>query len=285
MSGWVYRLQCDVPQALWDEVACFLWENVSWGWEESREQGGGVTVYCAEYEQARSLGLRLQQALPEVRFRIRRQENRQWHQVWRDFFQPLSVADTFLVLPSWQDPPHGTPELIPLLVYPEMAFGTGHHPTTHLCLEAIAELLARKGLTSRHRCLDLGTGSGLLGIACAVSGAWTLGVDNDAIAIHNARTNRGLNRVRDRFPLVVGDLGCLSPEVEFDLILANILAEPLQEMADPLVSRLASGGRLILSGLLEHQEGEVIRAYSRAGLPEPGVRRKREWTALIWRKD
>ncbi len=285
MSEWVYRLECDVPQALREEVACFLWENVSWGWEESQEESGGVTVYCTEYEQARSLARRLRGSFPDLRARVQRQENKQWHHVWRDFFHPVLVADTFVVLPSWRDPSGPETGLIQLFIYPEMAFGTGHHPTTHLCLEALAELLALERVTSRHRCLDLGTGSGLLGIACAATGAWTLGVDNDAIAIHNARTNRGLNQVRERFALAVGDLGCLSREAEFDLILANILADPLLEMADPLAELLAPGGSLVLSGLLHHQEGEVIRAYSRAGLPEPSVRRKKEWSALIWGRD
>ncbi|MCF8086203.1 MAG: 50S ribosomal protein L11 methyltransferase, partial [Desulfohalobiaceae bacterium] len=269
MSEWVYRLQCDMPQARREELACFLWDNVSWGWEESQEENGCVTVYCTEYEQASSLARRLQQAFPDVSARVSRQENRQWHHVWRDFFQPVSVADTFLVLPSWQDPPGGAAERIPLFIYPEMAFGTGHHPTTYLCLEAIAELLPRDGFPPQYHCLDLGTGSGVLGIACAATGAWTLGVDNDSIAIHNARTNRGLNQVRERFPLVVGDLDCLSREAAFDLVLANILADPLLEMAEPLAGMLAPGGSLILSGLLQHQEGELIRAYSLAGLPEP----------------
>jgi len=284
MSEWVYRLQFEVPRARREAVECFLWENVSWGWEESTGDSGEVAVYCSEYEQARSLARRLQRRVPDVRARVRRQASKQWHCQWRDFFQPVSVAGTFVVLPSWWDPSPGERDLIPLFIYPEMAFGTGHHPTTHLCLEAIAELLTEGFLLPHHRCLDLGTGSGVLGIACAVSGAWALGVDNDRIALHNARTNRGLNHVEQRFALAVGDLDCLRSGTAFDLILANILAGPLAEMAGPLSGMLAPGGCLVLSGLLHGQEQHLSRVYAQTGLSEPRIRRKREWSALIWRK-
>jgi ribosomal protein L11 methyltransferase len=274
-----------VPEKLRDAVDCFLWENVSWGWEESQEADGEVSVYCTEREQARSLAERLQQAFPGVSAVVSRERSRQWHHVWRDFFQPVSVAGTFLILPSWEEPSAGTADLHPLFVYPEMAFGTGHHPTTHLCLEAIAGLRAEGRLTPAQRCLDLGTGSGILGIACAASGAWTLGVDNDRIALHNARTNRSLNGAEERFVLAAGDMDCLRPGRPFDLILANILAEPLLGMAGSLAGMLAHGGRLVLSGLLHSQEAEVSGAYCRAGLRGPEVLRRQEWSALIWHKD
>ena len=285
MSEWVYRLQCTVPEASREGVECFLWENVSWGWEESPEDSGEVAVYCAEHEQARSLAESLRLAFPEVRAVVHKQESRKWHEVWRDFFQPVSVADTFLILPSWEDPPVDRDGLIPLFIYPEMAFGTGHHPPTRLCLQAIAELLAEGELRAGHRCLDLGTGSGILGIACAATGMRTLGVDNDRVALHNARRNRDLNGVRDRFHLAVGEVGCLPREGRFDLVLANILAEPLQEMAEALARTLAPGGRLVLSGLLHGQEEEVSRAYARTGLQGPRVLREQEWSALIWSRE
>ena len=285
MSEWVYRIQCLVPDSQREAVDCFLWENVSWGWEESESDSGEVSVYCSDCDQAGSLADRLEQACPEVRATVRREKSRQWHHIWRDFFQPVPVAGTFLILPSWREPSDGEGHLIPIYIYPEMAFGTGHHPTTHLCLEAIAELHAEGWITPNTRCLDLGTGSGILGIACAASGAWTLGVDNDRNALHNAGTNRRLNRTEKRFPLAVGDLGCLPGWAAFDLILANILADPLREMAIDLAQRLAPGGRLILSGLLQSQEEDVGGAYSGAGLCGPRVLRHKEWSALIWRKD
>ncbi len=284
MTEWVYCLMCTVPQAYREAMECFLWEKVSWGWEESGEDSGTVVVYCSGYDQANSLAERLRRSVPEVEVSLHRKKNKQWQHVWRDFFQPVSVAETFLVLPSWQAPPDPYKGLIPLFIYPEMAFGTGHHPTTRLCLEAIAGVRAAGGLLPHHRCLDLGTGSGILGIACARADAWTLGVDNDRIAIHNASKNRKLNQVSQRFALAVGELDCLSRRSAFHLVVANILAHPLRDMADSLVRMVAPGGYLFLSGLLHSQEEDVSRAYRGCGLEETQILRQEEWSVLCWRK-
>ncbi len=284
-SEWVYLVGFDVPSRYRVEVDFFLQENAPWGWEEDPGEQGTVKVYCPEREQAVSLRARLLQAFPDLCVQVREERKLLWHQVWRDFFQPFVVAGTFYVLPEWESQAGASPDLIPLLIYPEMAFGTGHHPTTHLCLEALAELREKINPAPSRRCLDLGTGSGILGIASAKTGFYSVGVDTDRVAVHNAQTNRQINGEASRLSLVVGNLDCVHPNAEFDLVLANIMAEPLQEMASTLVERLASGGYLVLSGLLNSQESEIERAYSGLGLASQSVLRKAEWSAMIWRKD
>jgi ribosomal protein L11 methyltransferase len=163
---------------------------------------------------------------------------------------------------------------------PGMAFGTGTHATTALCLGALSELVtARPGLSV----LDVGTGSGLLAIAARKLGAGlTVGVDNDPVAVRVARENAERNAV----DVALSETPAGEVRGTFDLVLANILANTLVELAPALEARLAPGGVVLLSGILAPQAEEVRRAYVALGLrPLAGAdRTEGEWVLLALEK-
>jgi ribosomal protein L11 methyltransferase len=175
--------------------------------------------------------------------------------------------------------PHG---VIPIRIEAGLAFGTGHHETTTLCLESIT-LIARRGRPARI--LDLGCGSGVLAIAAAK--LWrrrVLASDIDPVAVEVASENARMNGEGPFFRAVVAD-GLNNPALAvggpYDLILANILALPLQRLAPALSKALARGGTMVLSGLLRDQEQQVTSAYRAQGLAFRGALRKGPWSALV----
>jgi ribosomal protein L11 methyltransferase len=206
--------------------------------------------------------------------RLEELPDQDWGERWKEGLAPLTIGRVF-VRPSWI--PAGTPPgLVEVTLDPGMAFGTGTHPTTSLCLAAMSERLAA---SPRARVLDVGTGSGLLAIAARKLGALVvIGNDNDPIAIRVALENAALNGVEVTFDLrdVPDQPG------PFDLILANILANTLCELAPAISAQLSPGGVVLLSGILTPQEEEVRGAYAAAGLrPLPGGdRRDGEWSLL-----
>lgn len=173
-----------------------------------------------------------------------------WVRLTQSQFTPVPITASFWIVPSWHEPPAGAQQVIRL--DPGLAFGTGTHPTTRMCLHWIAQ---------RHwadrRVLDYGCGSGILAIGAAKFGASEMvAVDIDAGAIESTRSNASANQVH----LLAG-----SPEIAagaFDLVLANILARPLRLLAPLLCSRLRSGGQLVLAGILARQADELRLAYA-----------------------
>lgn len=197
-----------------------------------------------------------------------------WSESWKRGLEPMRIGRTF-VRPSWI-PAATPPGMVEVVLDPGMAFGTGTHPTTSLCLAALSErLAARPGV----RVLDVGTGSGLLAIAARKLGAsLVIGTDNDPVAVRVARENAALNGV----DLTFDERDVAAQPGPFGLVLANILANTLCELAAPIAAQLAPGGVVLLSGILTPQEEEVRSAYLAAGLrPLPGGdRRDGEWSLL-----
>lgn len=202
-----------------------------------------------------------------------------WSETWKKGLAPLSIGRAF-VRPSWIAAAT-PPGMVEIVLDPGMAFGTGTHPTTSLCLAALSDLLAER---PGARVLDVGTGSGLLAIAAARLGTGPVaGNDNDPIAVRVARENAELNGVT----LDLNERDVAGQRGPFDLILANILANTLVELAPALAAQLAPGGVVLLSGILTPQEQQVRDAYLAAGLsPLPGGdRRFEEWSLLAMVKE
>lgn len=195
-----------------------------------------------------------------------------WKTRWRDLFHPMQVSPRLVVSPSWERMPvlpAGTREIE---IDPGMAFGTGQHETTQLCLRAVDALC-----TQSSRVLDVGTGSGILAIAARLLGAREVaGTDNDPDAIRVARENAGKNQVEIDFSETPLD----ALQGTFDLVLANILAPTLVEMARSIARRLAPGGVCVLAGILLPQADGVIAAYAAAGLPLVQRDEIGEWVCL-----
>ncbi len=196
-----------------------------------------------------------------------------WGETWKKGLQAFSVGRV-LVRPSWVEAgtPPGAAEVV---LDPGMAFGTGAHPTTALCLGALGEfLLARPGASV----LDVGTGSGLLAIAARKLGAGrVVATDDDPTAVAVARENAARNRAE----IEVGGAPLLEVPGPFDLVVANILANTLVDLAPALSRQVAPGGRLLLAGLLEAQADEVRRVYLATGLAAGEERRDGEWVLLV----
>jgi ribosomal protein L11 methyltransferase len=174
-----------------------------------------------------------------------------WVQLTQSQFEPIRVSARLWIVPSWHQPPD--PDALILVLDPGMAFGTGSHPTTRLCLEWL-----ERTVTPGNSLLDYGCGSGILAIAAAKLGASeVLGIDIDPQAVTAARSNAARNEASARF-----HDSALPVAGQFDLVVANILANPLKALAPALVAHLRPGGRLALSGILAEQADEMIAIYA-----------------------
>jgi len=174
-----------------------------------------------------------------------------WVRVTQAQFQPARIDDRLWNVPSWCVPPD--PGAINIVLDPGLAFGTGSHPTTRMCLRWLARNVRRGAVA-----LDYGCGSGILAIAAVKLGAASaIGVDIDPAAVAAARDNAAANAVRVRFQSAEAPL-----DVDADLVVANILANPLKVLAPLFARHTRGGGRLALAGLLESQAAEVRDAYA-----------------------
>ncbi|MBD9399444.1 50S ribosomal protein L11 methyltransferase [Pseudomonas sp. PDM11] len=190
--------------------------------------------------------------LPE--HRIEHIEDQDWERSWMDGFAPMRFGQRLWIVPSWHEAPE--PDAVNLLLDPGLAFGTGTHPTTSLCLQWL-DAQPLEGCSV----LDFGCGSGILAIAALLLGApRAVGTDIDPQALEASRDNAQRNGIADeRFPVYLpADL----PQEPADVVVANILAGPLVSLAPQITSLVKHGGRLALSGILAEQADEVRAAYA-----------------------
>lgn len=258
--------------------------HVSHGWEEMEGPGGGLLalVHSKSHDFCCELASTLHEACPEWQCTISVIPEEDWVSTWKEFFTPVEAGSRFLVLAPWMEKEKAETERQVIIIEPKTAFGTGHHATTALCLRALSDLFDAGIVKAGQRFLDLGTGSGILGIGAALLGLTGLGVDVDLQAVENAVENRALNGVApDAFKVERGSLEAAGSET-FDLVLANILAEPLINLAIPLVKKLGQGAPLVLSGVLGTQAEAVVAAYKAAGLGEPSIITQGEWVSIVW---
>ena len=182
-------------------------------------------------------------------------EDKDWSQEWKQHFQPLKCGERLWICPSWIDPPE--PQGVNLSLDPGLAFGTGSHPTTHLCLRWLdSQDLVGKTL------IDYGCGSGILGIAALLLGAkHVIAVDNDPQALLATRDNAQRNNIRDE-KLITYLPNEVPQDLQADVMVANILAAPLIELAPVLCAMTHQNGLLCLAGLLDRQVEEVSAPYA-----------------------
>jgi len=216
-----------------------------------------------------------------------------WMEAWKSRYKPIPIGQRLMIVPAWMDAPD--PSRIPIRIDPGMAFGTGTHPTTQLCLELIEEAMldlqesGTKSLPSDgdFRSIDVGCGSGILSIAALKIGAETaLGVDIDAEALKSSRENAEANGVADRLSLGLGSVEEVRagkfPFAQAPLVLANILAPVLVRLFDVgLADLIAPKGVMILSGILDHQAQAVREAGEKHGLKLLEQKQIADWVALL----
>lgn len=218
----------------------------------------------------------LQQQLPELAkqsFKVEQLEDKDWVRAWMDQFEPMQFGQNLWIVPSWHQPPE--PEAINLMLDPGMAFGTGTHPTTALCLTWLDQ-----HPPVNKTVIDYGCGSGILALAAHKLGAKSVvGVDIDPQAMLASQQNAERNNAEISFHLVK----------EFnsepvDLLIANILAGPLKELAPEFNRLLKPGGTLVLSGLLTSQAKELQAYYAELGIPLTTFENQEEWGLLAGQK-
>jgi ribosomal protein L11 methyltransferase len=195
-----------------------------------------------------------------------------WVQLTQSQFEPIRVSERLWIVPSWHQAPD--PSAIVLVLDPGMAFGTGSHPTTRLCLEWLEQQVE-----AANSVLDYGCGSGILAIAAAKLGAGdVLGVDIDMQAVSAAKSNAERNEVSARF-----DDSSKEIKGQFDIVVANILSNPLKALAPAICGHVRPGGRLALSGILAEQAAELIDIYARY-IPLAVADTRDGWVCLAGRK-
>lgn len=278
---YLIRVDLFVDEADLDAANGVLALAAPFGWEEESLPSGEsrLTVHSEYAEWAGEFVKTLEAALPQARIEQSRVEKKDWAVAWREFFTPVECGSRFLVLAPWMTD-YDTKGRTVITIEPKTAFGTGHHPTTALCLVAISDLFDQGTLKAGMRFFDLGAGSGILSIGAAKLGLTGLAVDIDPLAVDNCRENFSINQVAQAMETRQGSTQYV--DEQFDCILANILAQPLKELAPDIVARLKPGASLVLSGLLVVQMDGVEAAYRELGLPPATRRQEGEWAALIW---
>ena len=200
-----------------------------------------------------------------------------WAEAWKVHFPVLRVGRRLVIRPTWRRH-HRAPDDVILALDPGMAFGTGLHPTTRLCLAAV-ESLADRGVLAGAEVLDVGCGSGILAIAALKLGARAaLGVDTDPIAVEATTANARRNRLARRLVAREGSLP--SGSGPFDVVLANLIASVLVTLAPLLRDEVRPGGVLLASGIFVDREAEVREAFESGGLTVVGRSAEGEWVAL-----
>ena len=203
-------------------------------------------------------------------------EQEDWQNAWKKYYHAMDIGKRLAIVPGWEQ--YDT-DRTAITMDPGMAFGTGTHETTALCLEVLDERV-RGG----ERVLDIGTGSGILAIAALRLGAACAeGVDIDPMCVRTAGENAQRNGVQDRFTVLVGDLSDKASGV-YNIITANIVAAAILSLAPHVPALMAPGSVFVASGIIDTRKEEVLAGLRGAGLDPFEVREKRGWVCIVCRK-
>ena len=211
--------------------------------------------------------------------RVRVIEEQEWADAWKEHFHVLRVGERAVIVPTWRDYEPQERDVV-ISIDPGMAFGTGHHPTTRMCMELLEQLIE-----PGCRVLDLGCGSGILSILAAKLGASDVfGLEIDPIAAAVAESNVRENGVHDVVEIREATLP--NPRAVpggYDLLVANVSAKVITDLAEHIVEVVRSGGRLIFSGILDKQRGGVVERMGELGVMFDDGSTDEDWTALVGR--
>lgn len=258
------------------------WDFVDEGLESSMAGTSRVKFWLADDGESQAVLARLRQQGFEPS--VKTVADADWENNWRNYYQPLEIGRKLAVVPQWRD--YKNQDRIPVRLDPGLLFGTGDHPTTHMCLEAVERLAKRD-----RPVLDLGCGSGILGIAAAVLGAGPIvAVDVDEKAPDIVRANAALNGVEGAFTVYTGDVAAsdrLRSKLGggYQLVLANIVADVIISLAPHVPSFLETDGAFVCSGIIDGREDDVETALQEAGLTVRERRHKDQWHCFVCGKE
>jgi ribosomal protein L11 methyltransferase len=198
-----------------------------------------------------------------------------WESSWKRHWHTQCVGERLVIKPSWENFQPASHQIV-IELDPKQAFGTGTHPTTQLCLQALERSVGACDAPFVH---DVGTGSGILGIAALKLGArQVLACDTDPVATGAARENADANQVLDRFVVHTGGIEVLTGEA--DIVVINILAEVIVDLAEAIAARVRPGGLVIASGIIRSRQESVERAFQAVGLLPQTCMYQGEWLVL-----
>lgn len=236
-----------------------------------------VHLYIAPDENPAEIAdiLRDRLARAEVPFTLTTQgvQQEDWETGWKAYYHPMDIGKRLAIVPSWEE--YATERTV-ITLDPGMAFGTGTHETTALCLGVLDEIVQ-----GGERVLDIGTGSGILAIAALKLGAAEAeGVDIDPMCVRTAGENAALNGVQEHFKVLIGDLSDKASG-RYDIICANIVANAIKALVPHVPALLQPQGTFMASGIIDTRRDEVIAAVEAAGLTVAEVKEENGWVALI----
>ncbi len=204
----------------------------------------------------------------------------EWATAWKKYYHPVKISERFTIVPTWEEyEPVSSDELI-IELDPGMAFGTGTHPTTVMCIQALERTVVEGDLV-----VDVGTGSGVLSIAAALLGAKHVqALDLDEVAVRSARINVKLNKVQDRITVSQGNL-LDGVDQQADVVVANILAEVIMRFTDDVAKVVKPNGYFIASGIIQPKKEDVKNAIITSGFTIEETIQMEDWVALIAKRN
>lgn len=257
------------------------WDYVDESVLELENERPSVTIYRDDTEEERrflgGLSEKLKESLPDCTAEQKTVCDDDWKDKWKEYFKPAKVTDRLVVKPTWEEYEKTDGELV-IEIDPGMAFGTGTHETTSLCLELI-----EKYMKPGDDVLDVGCGSGILAIAAGLLGANNvLGIEIDPVAVEIGKSNVALNGLSENVKVVYGDL---TKGVDFmaDLVAANLMADIVKILSKDVAKHIKPGGIYISSGILAELAGDVGSVIEKCGFEIEEVRVKGEWCAIAAR--
>lgn len=279
-------------QELMEKKQTYDWDYVDDAVLEKMKENPKVTVYFEDMEENRKTAEGIQSAMRELKLQeqegcfgkdadfgsldvvINREDDSAWKDKWKEYFKPSRISERIVVKPTWETYANAEGYAV-IEIDPGMAFGTGTHETTSLCVKLLEEHI-KEG----SRVLDVGCGSGILSIAAALLGAEdVLGIDIDPTAVTVAKENIELNRVSSIARAQYGDL-TKGIDYQADIIVANLMADLVMMLAEDAAQHLREGGRLIASGILLEKERQVTDCLQQKGFSVEEVKRDGEWCAV-----
>ncbi len=205
-------------------------------------------------------------------------EEEDYQNSWKHHLYPEKISEKFVVKPTWREYSPEESELV-IELDPGRAFGTGSHSTTSLCVKMMEEQILENNVSV----LDVGTGSGILMIAAAKLGAGrVVGIDIDELAVEVAQENMELNKIdKNQFEVLKGDLISSLKDEKFDFVVANILADVILLLLQDISKVVKTGGKIILSGIIDEKENEIVKEIEKIGYKILEVKKDKEWRAIL----
>ena len=273
VEGFVIENEADFHDFL--ENSRQYWDYVDESVEKAYRGVSRIKFYLTDDDAGKAVLARVTAAFPECA--VSQTEDRDWENDWKSCYEPIETGKRLVVVPEWLDVPDDG--RTPLRLDPGIAFGTGSHPTTKLSLAALEDYAG-----SGVNVLDLGCGSGILGIAAAKLGAKRVFMtDIDYVAVKTASHNAEMNGVKEKCEVCLNDL-LKEKQVKGELVLANITADVLLILSRDIVNHVDKNGVMIMSGIIKGRVDEVVERYTSLGFTLEKRKDKGEWIAIAMRK-